>query len=139
MLKHLCLAFIYGFLTLIAYMGNNYTLISFQSFCIIITWIIFLALIYEIQFFDKITDFYFVLTVLLFLAARLARYNARSIANAASYIAIGVGCGIVAECAYKNKIWPVLFLLGIFSIEITNIELDPKIDPVDISAYIPEI
>lgn len=120
-------------------MGSNYTMISFQSFSIIVSWLILLALVYEIQFFDKTTDGYFILTILLFLAARLARYNAQSVAKAASYIAIGVGFGIVAECAYKNRMWPVLFLIGIFSIEIANIDLDPGINPVDISDYIPKI
>ena len=125
-MKHIPIAIIYGFLSLISFVGTDLSNVGFPAVSILLSWIILFALIYSIQWFDHVTDIYFIIVILLFLASRMARYNAPEITKPATYIAIGVGMGLVAECCYKGHMWPIIFLLSIFSLEIVNMELDTE-------------
>lgn len=132
MLKHIPLSIIYGFITLISYLGSDYSTADFKTFSVIMAWILLLCLIFNIQWFDKITDGYFVIVILLFLAARLAKYNAVEVASSASYIAVGIGLGLCVKSAYCGYLWATLFFLSIFVIEIVNVSLDPKLGSVNL-------
>lgn len=123
-MKHLPVALLYGFISLVSFLKADMSAVSFESFMLIVSWIALIAMIYCVQWFDTITDGYLILTLLLFLAARLARYSAMTIATPATYIAIGIGMGLIAQCIVNNKGWPAVWLAGIFAIEICAMELE---------------
>lgn len=136
--KHLSLGFIYGLISLICFLGTDMSTVLFDSVMVLISWIALIAMIYSIQWFDYTTDGYFIITILLFMAARLARYNGLTIAKPASYIAIGVGLGLVVQSIINHKGWAAIWLLSIFAIEICTLELDTKWQ-ADLTGYFPPI
>lgn len=123
-LKHLSIGLIYGFISLLCFLKSDMSAISFDSLMILVSWIALIAMIYSVQWFDNITDGYFILVLLLFFAARLARYSTITIAKPATYIAIGVGMGLVGKCMLKNQGWATIWLLSIFAIEICAMEFE---------------
>lgn len=135
-MKHLPIGIIYGFISLISFMGTDHSTINIHTISILIGWIVLLITILNIQWFDKTTDGYFIFTILLFLAARLAKYNAPSVATFSTLLAIGVGMGLVVICCAKNHILPALCLLGIYGIEIGNIIILDDSPSYDLSDFI---
>lgn len=123
-IKHLPVALIYGFISLISFLKADMSAVSFETLMILVSWIALIAMIYSVQWFDNVTDGYLIITLMLFLAARLARYSAMTIATPATYIAIGVGLGLIAQCFINNKGWPAVWLAGIFAIEICAMEFE---------------
>ena len=136
--KHLTMGILYGLVSFMAFIGSDLSAVSFDALMILISWIALIALVYSIQWFDHVTDGYFIITMLLFFTARLARYNTISIANYISYIAIGVGLGLLAKSIDNNKGWAAIWLISIFAIEIFTI-IDINIDTVDLTTYFPPI
>lgn len=130
-MKHIPIACIYGFISLLSYMKSDYTTVSFHTVSIIIGWIILLSMIFTLDWFDKVTDGYFIFTILFFFAARLAKYNTPEIATEASYVAIGVGLGVVVNSFHKKHLDTGLLMLGILLLEFTNISIDTDIKSVD--------
>ena len=94
-MKHIPIACLYGFMSLLSYVKDDGTKMSFQMVSIMIGWIILLCLTFTVDWFDKTTNGYFMIMILLFIAARLAKYNTPEIAPECSYIAVGVGLGVV--------------------------------------------
>lgn len=135
-MKNISVACIYGFISLLSFMDSDFTSINFESISIIISWITLLCLTFTMDWFDKITDGYFMFTILLFIASRLAKYNAISIAKEATYISIGVGMGLVVNSFYNNHLMTGLLLLGIFSIEIGNMIIINDNKNIDISDFL---
>ena len=132
-MKHIPIACIYGFTSLLGYILNDGTKISFQMVSIIIGWILLLFITFTIDWFDKTTDGYFIIMILLFLATRLAKYNSPEIASECSYVTIGVSLGIVINSFYKNHIDTGLFLLSILFLEMININIDTGIESIDMN------
>lgn len=135
-MKHLKLGMIYGFISLMCFLGADMSSVSFETIMILVSWITLMATIYSIQWFDLTTNGYFILTILMFFAARLARYNAMSITKPVTYIAIGVGLGLVAKCIANGKGWPAVFFLSIFAIEICAMEFEDTFKSVDVTDYL---
>lgn len=115
------------------FLGADFSNVSFDTVMIIVSWICLLAMIYSSQWFDKVTDGYFIIVILLFLASRLARYNELSLVKPATYIAIGVGMGLVLQCILNSKGWPAVWLLGIFAIEICVIEFEETLSDMSVN------
>lgn len=135
-MKHLPIGIIYGFISLISFMGSEYSTISLHTISVLIGWIMLLVLILNIQWFDKVADGYFIITILLFMAARLAKYNAPSVAKESSYFAVGVGLGLVAYCCKRKNVLPAILLLGIYSLEIGNMIMIDDSPSYDLSDFI---
>lgn len=132
-MKHIPTVCIYGFISLLSFMKSDFSSINFQSISILISWISLLCLSFTMDWFDKITDGYFMITVLFFLASRLARHNATEISEEATYLAIGIGMGLVAKSFYNEHLITALLLISIFSIEIGNmIIIDENISIIDL-------
>ena len=87
--------------------------------------------------FDKVTEGYFKVVVLLFLAARLARSHSKEFGKECAYIAAGFSLGLITKAIYKNQVWTTLFLLGIIAIEVVNLELSDQIGGADLTQFIP--
>lgn len=139
-MKHIPLGIIYGLISLISFLGNDMSSVSFDSVMMLISWIAIIAMIYSIQWFDKVTDGYFVLVILLFMASRLARYNSINISNPTAYIAIGIGMGLIVQCILNEQPWPAIFLISIFAIEVCVMEFQTelKLCNVDMTDFFPE-
>lgn len=136
-MKHIPIACIYGFMSLFNYVNSDATQISFQMVSIIIGWIILLCFTFTVDWFNKVEDGFFIITMLLFIAARLAKYNAPEIAQECSYIAVGVGLGVVANSFNKKHLDSGLFMLSIFLLEVVNMNIVTGIKSVDMAEILP--
>lgn len=134
-MKHISIVCIYGFISLLNFMTSDFSSINFQSISIVISWIAFLFFTFTIDWFDKVTDGYFMFTVLFFIASRLARYNAMLISKEITYIAIGVGLGLVAKSFYNMHLLTGLLLISMFGIEIGNMIISDE-KSIDISNFV---
>lgn len=136
-MKNVPLALIYGFISLFTYMKTNYTEISINTLIIILAWIILLCSTFTMNWMDKTTEGYFTIVVLLFLAARLAKYNVPEISDEATWLAIGVGMGVVLNSFSKEHAATGLFLLSIFFLEILAMKIDTGVKSVDFDDILP--
>ena len=136
-MKHIPIACLYGFMSLLSYVKDDGTKIPFEMVSIMIGWIILLCLTFTVDWFDKTTNGYFMIMILLFITARLAKYNTPEIAPECSYIAVGVGLGVVVNSFVKNHLDTGIFLLSIFLLEVINMNVATNIQSVDMEQILP--
>lgn len=136
-MKHIIIACFYGFISLLNCVNSDGIKMSFEMISIMIGWIILLCMTFTMDWFGKITDGYFIIMILLFIASRLAKFNAPEIAPECSFIAIGVALGIVANSFQKNHLDTGIFLLSILFLEVINICIDTNIESVDMKKILP--
>lgn len=137
MVKYLHIGIIFGFINMLLFFMSSLSMVSFEAFMVLFSWIILFAFIYSSQWFDKVTEGYFKVVVLLFLAARLARSHSKEFGKECAYIAAGFSLGLITKAIYKNQVWTTLFLLGIIAIEVVNLELSDQIGGADLTQFIP--
>ena len=128
MVKHFLMVFIFGLLSLLSHGNSNVANVDFETFSIILSWLFLFLFIFSIKWFDKITDGYFVFTILFALAARLAKYNAESIADNTVVISMIVTSGLLVQCINKKQIGSGILVLSVLLIEWINLKI-----PIDVT------
>lgn len=136
-MNHIPIACFYGFMSLLSYVKDDGTKISFQMVSIMIGWIMLLFITFTVDWFDKTTNGYFMIMMLLFIAARLAKYNTPEIAQECSYVAVGIALGVVVNSFHKEHLDTGLFLLSILLLEVINMNISTNIKSVDMEQILP--
>ena len=117
MMKHFTIVFIYGLLALLSHNGVDMGNVDFQTFSILLSWLMLILIIFTMKWFDKVTDGYFIFTILFAIAARLARYNAPSVADDATMISMLVTGGLLVQSIHKKQMGTGMLVLGILMLE----------------------
>lgn len=120
--RHFIIILIFGFMSVVSYlMYSNYY--NFQFFNITFVWILLLVLGFNMKWFDDKMDMYFKFCILFSLASRLARYNTPDISKPVSYFSLLFTSGLLINSIAKLHIKSTLLLIGILTIEYSNLDL----------------
>uniref|UniRef100_A0A6C0BDZ7 Uncharacterized protein n=1 Tax=viral metagenome TaxID=1070528 RepID=A0A6C0BDZ7_9ZZZZ len=137
MLKHFTMAFLFGFMSLLVHSNSDVGNVDFQTFSIILSWIFILLFITTTKWFDKITNIYFIFTILFAVAARLAKYNSDLNSKEITLTSILFIAGLAIQCFSKNKVSSGMLVFGVLVLDWVNMNLLYE-ESVDLSGLIPQ-
>lgn len=127
MLPHFTMCFLYGFLSLLTHYKSEESFLKFQTFFLLLFWLILLCSLFTIQWMDKNTNIYFIFTIMFFMANKIAKYNVPDIAEKLTPITSLILLGLITQSAHKGAMWSTVLFLSIFAINIVNINIMDEI------------
>lgn len=131
MLPHFTMCFLYGFLSLLTHSNSEVSDLKFQTFFILLFWVLLLCSLFTLQWMDKNTHIYFIFTILFFMANRLTKYNTPDISEKLTPVTSLMLLGLVVQSAHKGAQWSTILFLSILAIDLVNINIMNEITEIE--------